>query len=612
MKKKLTLVILGSIFISYMILLIFTIVNMRTMGTKGAEEKAEIAAELIKTGLTSQMVNGTMQNRAYFLKKIEKLPNIESLWLTRSTDLEKQFGKGLNKERKKDSIETEVMNSGKIYKKFLENSTQAKLRVTMPYIASQVGNPNCMHCHDAKEGDVLGTVSMVIDISDIRSNGLSISLVIIVISTFMMLIVFYIINRSMNPLLSLFSSITSVMEEAKEGNYSKRVKTVSDREEYKNVTFGINSLLDKIQDALLEIEKTVDSFLTFRKTGKRDILIELKMLINEISAIHEFKKTIELDENNMQIYKRIGVILQERFKLKDFIIVEANKKSTSGPKIVFSTYEKTISEISPTCRALRTKQAVDSGTFTDICDQCFNKFKHYLCVPYVISNDLELIIKIGTNERKIIEKAKKRIGQFKDYINEARPEIVSKNLTEILKISSNTDPLTGLFNRKYLDEYIEKAIAQAERNDIHYGILMIDIDFFKVVNDTYGHDVGDIVIKELAEILKTSIRKSDIAFRFGGEEFLILLYNCNHAQIIEIAEKIRTNFEKKIITMENGKTFSKTLSVGSSIYPTDANSIWKAIKYSDIALYEAKETGRNKVVQFEQKLLKNNDIDILF
>lgn len=185
---------------------------------------------------------------------------------------------------------------------------------------------------------------------------------------------------------------------------------------------------------------------------------------------------------------------------------------------------------------------------------------------------------------------------------------MSKNLTEILKISSTTDALTGLFNRKYLDEYVEKTVAQAKRSGVTYGILMIDIDFFKMVNDTHGHDVGDKAIKILSKILKESIRESDTAFRFGGEEFLILLHQCEESMVENIAQKIRLTFEKAPIPGSNGASFYKTLSIGTAMFPKNSDSIWKCIKFADIALYNAKENGRNCVKIFDQQMIEGKEM----
>lgn len=605
MKKKLTLIILGSILSSYLFLIIFSAINIRDIGMKGAEDKARIAAELVKDGLTAHMVNGIMSNREYFIKKIENSPNIKSLWITRSQSVIDQFGPGFSSETPRDDIDKNVIKTGETFKKIYETSNDAYLRFTIPYTATKFGNPDCMSCHNANEGDVLGTISMVVDVEDIRAKGLMTSLIIFIFAILMSVIVFLIIHKSMQPVISLFESITYVMSKAQDGDYSKRVKSEKKDKEYQDVTYWVNSLLDKLQATLTQIESTVGEFLSKRDNANKDILIELKYLVQEIADLHKFKKTIEFDEGKSQIYTRIGVLLETSFQLSDFILVESyqNKAQT-----VYSTFKEE-SSVTPTCRAFRTKQNVSSEQFFHICEACSKKFKHYLCLPYVISDDLELLLHIGTNDKNLLERAKDNVAKINDYINEARPEIISKNLTEILKISSTTDGLTGLYNRKYLDEYIDKAIAQAKRTESNYGVMMIDIDYFKMVNDTYGHDVGDKVIQTLSKVLTSSIRESDIAFRFGGEEFLVLLFNCNEEKVEEISQKIRTTFSDITIQASNGESFKKTLSIGTSLFPKDTDSIWKAIKFADISLYKAKESGRNKVVKFTKELLEDTNLD---
>ncbi len=135
---------------------------------------------------------------------------------------------------------------------------------------------------------------------------------------------------------------------------------------------------------------------------------------------------------------------------------------------------------------------------------------------------------------------------------------------------------------------------------------MIDIDYFKMVNDTYGHDSGDIVIKSLAEILQDNIRKSDLAIRYGGEEFLVLLYNTTPEGAVQVAEKIRTRFNEKKYQF-GSDTVEKTLSIGVAHFPAQADSLWKVIKFADIALYEGKHTGRNRVIEFEERMFVGGD-----
>ena len=160
------------------------------------------------------------------------------------------------------------------------------------------------------------------------------------------------------------------------------------------------------------------------------------------------------------------------------------------------------------------------------------------------------------------------------------------------------DPLTGLYNRRFLDEFASTFAATVKRRNTKAGILMCDIDFFKQVNDVYGHNVGDEVLKGVVRAILKSIREEDIPVRFGGEEFLILLQDADEAVAMDVAERIRRDVENTEITVQ-GTIIKKTLSIGVSIFPEDSENLWKCIKFSDVAMYKAKESGRNRVVRFE-------------
>ena len=604
MQKKLSLVIVGTIFVSFMLLMVILAFSIRDLGIKNAEEKAQIIADLVQDGLTAHMLSGTMEQREFFLNKISASKGVEALWIVRSESVIKQFGKGFNNEIIRDPLDEKTLQTGVLHKQNEESSHHAKLRISTPYIAKENGTPNCMQCHQAKEGEVLGAISIVFNINEVRTNGIITSLGILLLSILIMLFIFYVINRSMKPLMELFDSITFVMNKAQEGNYSKRVRFSGHDKECNNVMFWINSLLEKLENTLNDIEVTVKKFLALSPNHQPDLLLDAQAIVHELSDIYQFKRTIEFDEDKEQVYRRIGSILQNDLKLKDFVLIESGKEAIN-PTIVFdASSQKRL--VDPTCRALRTKQAVYSDQFKNICESC-DACSHHLCIPYLISNDFELLLSIWTKDAAELEFTKVQLPKIQNYIDAARPELVSKNLTEILKVSSTTDALTGLYNRKYLDEYIEKALSQAKRNGIAYGILMIDIDFFKMVNDTYGHDVGDRAIKALSHVLKENIRESDTAFRFGGEEFLILLYECEETMVENIANKIRLAFEKMPIQSNNGSTFHKTLSVGGSIFPKDSDSLWKCIKFADIALYNAKDSGRNCIKRFDPNMLDEQE-----
>jgi diguanylate cyclase (GGDEF)-like protein len=167
--------------------------------------------------------------------------------------------------------------------------------------------------------------------------------------------------------------------------------------------------------------------------------------------------------------------------------------------------------------------------------------------------------------------------------------------------------MTGLYNRRFLEDVIDKIMSQANRNKDNYSIMMIDVDFFKKVNDTYGHDVGDRVIVELSKVLKGSIRASDLAIRYGGEEFIVMLQNATDEGALAVANKIHSAFAEIVFGVGNGEKMQKTLSIGMAKFPTDADTIWKCIKFADTALYEAKNTGRNKIVEFTADMHEHGD-----
>ncbi len=170
-------------------------------------------------------------------------------------------------------------------------------------------------------------------------------------------------------------------------------------------------------------------------------------------------------------------------------------------------------------------------------------------------------------------------------------------LQERLKEQAIRDPMTGLFNRRYLDTIVPSELARSERDKTPLALLMIDLDHFKQVNDSYGHQGGDEVLKALAALLLANVRASDVACRYGGEEFLLLLPNMHCDGALERAEQWRLAFAATTVQYA-GTSITATLSMGIACYPQDGASIEELTRCADLALYQAKEQGRNRVVLF--------------
>jgi diguanylate cyclase (GGDEF)-like protein len=157
-----------------------------------------------------------------------------------------------------------------------------------------------------------------------------------------------------------------------------------------------------------------------------------------------------------------------------------------------------------------------------------------------------------------------------------------------LRLDSSTDPMTGLLNRRGLQEVLERYEASGQS----FSAITLDIDHFKNVNDTFGHDVGDSVIRKLAELMRTSARKDDALCRVGGEEFLLILPDTDLSIAKEVAERLRNLVAEHPIPIVG----SITISLGIAHRPDSADTIESVLKLADHALYKAKRTGRNQTV----------------
>jgi diguanylate cyclase (GGDEF)-like protein len=174
--------------------------------------------------------------------------------------------------------------------------------------------------------------------------------------------------------------------------------------------------------------------------------------------------------------------------------------------------------------------------------------------------------------------------------------IANLKLRETTRNLSIRDPLTGLFNRRYMQEVLSQEQHRTRRNDAQLAVIMIDIDHFKKFNDTFGHDGGDAVLRSLGEFLKKQVRGSDIACRFGGEEFLLILSPSTTDGARLRAEKIREEAALLSVNHASRDLGAITLSLGVAMLPGSGADGAAVIKAADLALYEAKHGGRNRVV----------------
>ncbi len=174
-------------------------------------------------------------------------------------------------------------------------------------------------------------------------------------------------------------------------------------------------------------------------------------------------------------------------------------------------------------------------------------------------------------------------------------EVKKVSLYERVQMLAITDGLTNVYVRRHFLERLNEEMARSKRHNLHLSVLMLDLDHFKGCNDTYGHLVGDIVLKEIAKILKEHVRQVDLVGRYGGEEFVIALPDTNKTSAANVAERIRQSAERYRFKAYD-EIITTTVSMGLATYPDDGRDVPALIDRADQALYKAKEEGRNRVV----------------
>ena len=226
-----------------------------------------------------------------------------------------------------------------------------------------------------------------------------------------------------------------------------------------------------------------------------------------------------------------------------------------------------------------------------------DEYKSLLAMPVVKENQIRGILVVLSKKKGGFSSL--QVDLLKVLINQAFESIENALLHEEIKMLAYTDGLTGLLNHRRFQESIDRELKRAERYNERVSLILTDIDHFKNVNDTYGHPVGDKVLKEVARMIKSTVREIDIPARYGGEEFAIILLNADVIIAKRTAERIRKKATELSFNAD-GRVFGVTLSLGIATYPDDATEREDLINKADQALYFAKESGRNRTVLFRE------------
>jgi diguanylate cyclase (GGDEF)-like protein len=227
----------------------------------------------------------------------------------------------------------------------------------------------------------------------------------------------------------------------------------------------------------------------------------------------------------------------------------------------------------------------------------------YLCIPMMAQGEALGVLHLQSRgdaspePDALLLKTKQQLAQtVADSIALA---LANLKLSDTLRNQSIRDPLTGLFNRRYMEETLERELRRVSRVQRPLGIIMLDVDHFKQFNDTFGHEAGDVLLRELSGFLKAHIREEDVACRYGGEEFTLILPEATLEVTQGRAERLCADVKHLHVQHEGQPLGNVTLSLGVALFPTHGTTREAVLRAADAALYRAKREGRDRVLLAE-------------
>jgi diguanylate cyclase (GGDEF)-like protein len=323
----------------------------------------------------------------------------------------------------------------------------------------------------------------------------------------------------------------------------------------------------------------------------------------EMASLNRFSEAVTQCTSELEVYDLVLHSLKERFQPWQIIIfklhipenfLEAVATLVPLPKGVGV---RPVIEEAHNCKAVR---AGRSFVVNDVRVQalCPSKFAlpsegSYYCGPLIAggiiigSVRMEAARDLWTSDRQRL---------LESYLSGAASALSNLRLLDRMKEQANIDMLTGLYNRRFMEDYARKLFAIARRREQSVGVLMLDLDHFKSFNDVYGHEIGDRILRHFAKTVTESIRETNLTARYGGEEFVVVLPDTSAKSCVLVAERIRTSVMTMVVPSNAEKPLPQvTVSIGVAAYPEHGKTLEEVIQASDKALYESKRDGRNRV-----------------
>jgi diguanylate cyclase (GGDEF)-like protein/PAS domain S-box-containing protein len=538
MRARLLVVVLAVAAIAGGAMLAWAVQAQREAAIAQARDFAQSVNQVTLVGLTAMMITGMSAQRNVFLDQIEHANSVDSLHVVRGDAVIAQYGPGNARERAGDDLERQALANGAPVFEVRQAHGHEVLKAVMPAIASHdfLGR-NCLGCHNVGEGTVLGAVSLEIDlehanavVAQFRRGLLGVALLLFVA---LALLTWLALGRWLaRPLEALAHNLDDIARG--DANLAHRLPA-SGRDEIAHASAAFNRVLEKAAD----------------------------LLRSERIASDVFEHALE----GMLVAGRDGRIIKVNPAFTGTTGYTAEEAVGRNPRMLQSGRQD--AEF-----YRRFWQALN--THGQWQGEIWNRRKNGEVYPEWLN-----IIAV-LDEQGLVEHY---VAIFSDITERKRQE-------SLITYQAHHDALTGLPNRTLFRDRVEQALSISRRHDHQdAAVMFLDLDRFKLVNDTFGHDVGDLLLREVARRLRGAVRESDTVARLGGDEFTVLLPELAGAEgAAAVADKILEATREPCHIA--GHELFITTSIGIALYPRDGTDVDSLMKRADEAMYRVKAQGR--------------------